>query len=446
MPLVRPLRGIGYALDRYGSEPIPARIRLPDEPPQHPGRVADLTDLVSPPFDVIGPEQRRALLERDPRNAVRLELSAEPEPHAAAAATLASWLADGTLERRPDPTLYYYSHARPEAPNEPSVVGVLARVLLEPFGKGVRAHEHTMGAPKADRLGLLNATHTQLSPILGVYLDGSSRYPNLMGRSWADEWRARDADGVLHMLAVVEADPELTGYLSRQQLFIADGHHRYETALAYQAQVRDDHRRREAAPGALPADWVMMVLINAELEQLEIRATHRLIRGVDERALHGMVAEPGPLFQALPMAPVELTERLRELRGAEEPVFGVLLENGSSYLLIGDVDGVRDRMRREPLSTAVQGLDLSVLHTALLRDRLGLEPGEAGKRILYTTDPADALAQVRSGLAQAALLVRAPRLDELAAVATAGDVMPQKATYFYPKLLTGMVFYPLEDE
>ena len=146
------------------------------------------------------------------------------------------------------------------------------------------------------------------------------------------------------------------------------------------------------------------------------------------------------------MAPEEVTERLGELRGAEEPVFGVLLDDGSSYVLIGDRDGVRDRMRREPLSTVVQRLDLSVLHSALLRDQLGLEPGEAGKRILYTTDPADALAQVRSGQSQAAFLVRAPRLDELAAVATAGDVMPEKATYFYPKLLTGMAFYPLEDE
>ena len=196
MPLVRPFRGIGYALDRYGSDRIPARISLPEEPAVHPGRVADLTDLVSPPFDVISPDQRRALLERDPHNAVRLELPAEPDPHAAAATALTAWLADGILERRSDPALYYYGHARPEIPDDPSVAGVLARVLLEPFGNGVRAHEHTMAGPKADRLGLLHATHTQLSPILAVYLDGSSRYANLMSRSWTDDWRARDADGL----------------------------------------------------------------------------------------------------------------------------------------------------------------------------------------------------------------------------------------------------------
>jgi len=446
MPLVRPFRGIGYALDRYGSDRMAARIRLPAELAVHPGRVADLTDLVSPPFDVISPDQRRALLDRDPHNTVRLELSAEADPHAAAATALAAWLADGVLERRSDATLYYYRHAPSEAPDDPSVAGVLARVLLEPFGDAVRAHEHTMAGPKADRLGLLEATHTQLSPILAVYLDGSARYANLMGRPWTDEWRARDADGLLHALAAIEPDEQLTAFLSRQQLFIADGHHRYETALAYQAQVRANASLGHAAPGALPADWVMMVLVNAQLERLEIRATHRLIRGVDEAALQGLISEPGPLFQALPVAPDELTDRLNRLRGAEEPVFGFLPANGSSHLLIGDVDGVRDRMRREPMSAAVQRLDLSVLHRAVLADRLGLEAGDAGKRILYTTDPADALARVRSGEAQAAFLVRASRMDELAAVATAGDVMPEKATYFYPKLLTGMVFYPLEDE
>ena len=446
MPLVRPLRGIGYALDRYGSDRIPTRIRLPEEPAVHQGRVADLTDLVSPPFDVISPDQRRALLQRDPHNAVRLELSDEADPHTAAASALAAMLADGILERRSDPALFYYSHARPEAPDDPSVAGVLARVLLEPFGDGVRAHEHTMAGPKADRLGLLHATHTQFSAILAIYLDGSPRYRHLMSRPWTDEWRARDADRLLHTLAAVEPDDQLTAYLSRQQLYIADGHHRYETALAYQAQVRADPSLREAARGALPSDWVMMVLVNAQLEQLEIRATHRLIRGVDEAALQGLISEPGPLFQAFPVAPEELTDRLHRLRDAEEPAFGMFMGNGGSYLLIGDVDGVRDRMRREPLSTAVQRLDLSVLHSAVLADRLGLEVGEAGKRILYTTDPADALARVQSGDAQAAFLVRASRMDELAAVATAGDVMPEKASYFYPKLLTGMVFYPLEDE
>jgi uncharacterized protein (DUF1015 family) len=175
MPLVRPFRGLGYALDRYGSSETSRRVRLPDDPALHPGRVADLTDLVCPPFDVISPQQRDELLARDAHNAVRLELNPEADPHRAAAETLAAWRRDGTLEERGDASVYYYNHATPAQPDEPTVQGVLARVLLEPWGADVRPHEHTLPGPKRDRLELLRATQTQLSPILAIYFDRSER-------------------------------------------------------------------------------------------------------------------------------------------------------------------------------------------------------------------------------------------------------------------------------
>ncbi len=239
----------------------------------------------------------------------------------------------------------------------------------------------------------------------------------------------------------------MTGYLSRQRLFIADGHHRYETALAYQAEVRADPALATAAPGSLGADWIMMVLVNAELEELQIRATHRLVRGVDPESLRALATGPGP---ALPGD----SRRTRPSRGAPEeadgdetPTFGLVLPGDDGFLLVADADGLRDRMRREPVSTAVQRLDAAALNAAILADRLGLDPvAEAGDRILYTKEPADALARVRSGSAQAAFLMRPTGLDQLAAVAMAGDVMPQKSTYFYPKLLTGLAFYSLEDK
>ena len=157
------------------------------------------------------------------------------------------------------------------------------------------------------------------------------------------------------------------------------------------------------------------------------------------------------LLQAIPFAPEELADRLADLREQPSPVAGLVLggENGGlleGWLLVGDADAVEARMRRERMTAEVGALDLAVLQVAILRDRLGLDAAaDAGERILYTKDPADAVARVRSGEAQAALLVRPTRLDQLAAVAGAGDVMPEKSTYFYPKLLTGMAFYPLED-
>jgi uncharacterized protein (DUF1015 family) len=447
MPLVRPFHGLGYALDRYGSSTIVDEIRLPDEAADHPGRVADLTRVVCPPYDVITHQQRDELLARDPHNAVRLELSPAAEPHAAAWDTLEAWRADGTLERRPEASVYYYNHAMASQPDEPRVQGVLAHVLLEPWGAEVRPHEHTLRGPKQDRLGLLRATRTQLSPILALYFDRGERYRYVMSRAWTDEWRARDEDGLLHQLAAIEPDERLLGYLSRQRLFVADGHHRYETALAYQAEVRSRPENAGAQPGELGADWIAAVLINAEAEELQVLATHRLVRGVDAGALERLAGDAQPLFVARPMPADALPAALDAHERDDVPAFGLVLPDGRGVLLLGDAEAIAERMRSERGSTAVRGLDLAVLHAALLGDRLGLnaEAIASGEHLDYTRRSADALEAVARGAAQAAFLVRPTRLEQLAAVATAGDVMPQKSTYFYPKLLTGMVFNPLED-
>jgi uncharacterized protein (DUF1015 family) len=423
MPEIRPFRGVEYARD------------------------GDLTDLVCPPYDVIGPDEQATLLARHDRNAVRLELPLRPDPHAAAAEALAAWLADGTLARRAEPALYAYRHATPRAPDEATVRGVLARLRLEPFGDGVRAHEHTMPGPKADRLAHLHATRTQVSPILGVYFDRSEAYAEAVGRAGSTAgWHARDGDGLLHAVAALEPDERLGDYLSRQRVYIADGHHRYETALTYQADVRADPRWADAPPGSLAADWIMIVLVNAELEELEVLATHRLILDADADALRAL-KEADPLWQAIPVDPSQLHARLDELRDAEEPVFGLVLPEGDGWLLVGDREGTADRMRRERTSPAVHRLDLAILHASILADRLGIDPGvvAGGGSVAYTRSEADARAAVARGEARAAILVRPTRLDQLAEVASAGEVMPQKSTYFYPKLLTGFVFNPLED-
>jgi uncharacterized protein (DUF1015 family) len=444
MPRVAPFRGLHYSLDRFGGPAVPERVRVADDDDAPPTRVADLTDLACPPYDVIDEAQRRELLERDPHNAVRLELSPEPDPHAGAAKARSAWIEDGTLARRDEPAVYYYRHASAADPDTPTVEGIVARVLLEPWGDGVRPHEHTMPGPKADRLALLRATHTQLSPILSVYFDRSERYHHVMSRAWTDEWRARDGDGLLHQLAATEADDRLIGYLGRQSLFVADGHHRYETALAYQAEVR---ATIDAPPGALGADWIIMQLVNAELADLEIRPTHRLLLSVDADALRDLVAGEDPLWQAVAIAPARLGAVLDEHADDAAPTFGLVLPGDDGHLLVGDPDGLAARLRRESMSHEVRALDLAALHVSVLGDRLGIGPEEVagGTRLAYTRSEADARERVARGEAAAAILVRPTRLEQLAAVAAAGDVMPQKSTYFYPKLLTGMVFNQLDD-
>ncbi|MGH2383764.1 MAG: DUF1015 family protein [Candidatus Limnocylindria bacterium] len=446
MPQVAPFAGLHYSLARFGDAAIPDRVALGDDEEAQPTRIADLTDLACPPYDVIDDAKRTELLERHDRNAVRLEFSAEPDPHGAASSDLAAWIADGTLERRAEPAAYSYRHATESAPDDPTVEGIVVRVLLEPWGSGIRPHEHTMPGPKADRLALLRATRTQLSPILAVYFDRSEGYHHIMTRAWSDEWRARDDDHLIHQLSAMEPDGRLLSYLGRQTLYIADGHHRYETALAYQAEVRADPRRGGAAPGALAADWIMMMLVNAELTELEIRPTHRVLLDADADALRALTIDD-TLFTSIAIAPEALAPALAERRFGDEPVFGLVLPDGDGYLLVGDPDGLADRLRRDRMSDAVRALDLAALHVVVLGDRLGISEADVagGKRLAYTRDEADARDRVATGGATAAILVRPTRLDQLADVAIAGDVMPQKSTYFYPKLLTGMVFNPLED-
>ena len=445
MPRVSAFRGIGYAFDRFGASSIPDRVRIGDGELAVAGRIADLSDIICPPYDVIGDAQRAELLERHPRNAVRLELNPAADPHAAAAETLAAWLADGTLVRGNGPAMYAYRYASPGRSDDPSVAAVLARVLLEPWGDRIRPHEHTMPGPKADRLALLRATRTQLSPILALYFDGSERYGEVMDLAWTEEWRARDADGLLHAVAAVEPSDRLIGYLDEQTLFVADGHHRYETALAYQAEVRSDARYAEAALGALAADWIMVAMVNAEVETLEILPTHRLLVDVPANAL-ARLTEVGSAILATPWHPNELAAELDRRRDDPVPTFGLVLP-GRAFLLVADPGRVAERMAQEPMSPAARGLDLAVLHAAVLDDVLGITPSDvaAGKRLAYTRSATDAIERVTDGTATAAILVRPTRIDQLAAVASAGDVMPQKSTYFYPKLLTGFVFNPLEE-
>jgi len=447
MPRVSPFAGLHYSLARFGGSRVPDRVRIAADEAAPPGRVADLTDVACPPYDVIDDAKRRQLLDRHERNAVRLEYSAEPDPHGSAAAELSAWIGDGTLARRAEPATYAYRHATPAAPDDPTVEGIVVRVLLEPWGEGIRPHEHTMPGPKADSLALLRATRTQLSPILAVYFDAFGRDHDGGADARGDEWRARDDDGLLHQLAVVEPDQRILDHLGRQTLFVADGHHRYETALAYQAEVRAGPRFADARPGELAADWIMMMVVNAETTELAIRPTHRVLLDADAGALRTLAAGGDGLFGAIPVAPDALSAALEERRLAEEPLFGLVLPGGDGYLLVGDRDGLDDRLRRERMSGAVRALDLAALHVAVLQDLLGISAADvaAGERLAYTRDEAEARELVATGEAAAAILVRPTRLDQLADVASTGDVMPQKSTYFYPKLLSGMVFNPLED-
>jgi len=394
-----------------------------------------LSSLVAPPYDVIGAEEREELRGRNPFNVVHLTL---PDSEDEAGSSLAEWRAEGVLVRDAEPACWWLAqeYVGPDGVARRRE-GFVAALRIEPYSKRVvLPHERTHAGPKEGRLRLLRATRTQLEPLFFLWdgtveVDGLGE-PDL--QSGGDSLWRLDAD----------FSEALVDELAEAQLLIADGHHRYETALAYQAEVRADPTQARVPAGELAADWVMMVLVNAELEELRVLPTHRLLRGVDEAALERLARGEVDPWRSSPLTEEEILAVLDE--GDDEPVFGLLLPGKRSFILRIDRVAAAERMRRERVSTTVAKLDLAVLHAALLDDVLTVSTADvaAGERLTYTRSAAEARSAVESGDVQAAILVRPTSLEEIAAVASAGDVMPQKSTYFYPKLLTGMAFNPVE--
>ena len=324
----------------------------------------DLEDVVAPPYDVISPEQRVEYLAHSPYNVVHLTL---PDSEEQAACDLAAWKDEGILVREPEPAYWWLSQDYVGPDGVPRRRGgFVASLRAEPYEAGVvLPHERTHAGPKEGRLRLLDATRTQLEPLFFLWdgtidVDGLGEPDLAIGGDRL--WRLDPAFG-----------DALTEELADAQLLIADGHHRYETTLAF---------------GESP--WVLAVIVPTDQEGLTIFPTHRVARSVN-----GIVGTS------------------IDRPGAELP--GVVLYRDRRYELL---EG--------------EGLDPEIV------DRLGPEG------VTYTPHRAEAEAAVDRGEAEAAFLLRPTRLEDVWAVARSGDVMPQKSTFFYPKLTSGLLFHPID--
>jgi uncharacterized protein (DUF1015 family) len=424
MPDVRPFRAL-----RYSSDEVP-----------------DLATVVSPPYDVVSPERRAALLARDPRNVIAVELPEstpgdEPEDrYRQAARTLAGWRSSGVLRKDPRPSWYVLEQAYrvPETGEERSQRGFLGLVRLVPYGgtAGVLRHERTLDAPREDRYRLLRATGANTSPIVGLYEDPSGVAATALGAIAARPPSAElvDDEGVQHRLWVVPADDpdvaELPGPAAAGPIVIADGHHRYETALRY----RDERHMTRSCEEDPPFDWAMMLFLSTA-ERLTILPTHRLLRGLSAEEVGSIPARVGTLFE------VEATDAAGFERGVERGTLGLATTSGCWTM-------EPKALSSEPPSgdggSAVDVLDVAVLGRAL--DRLwGIDAGAvAAGRLAYTTSASEALASVDQRRADAAFLLAPTPVDDVVEVARRGEVMPQKSTHFYPKALAGLVLNPHE--
>jgi uncharacterized protein (DUF1015 family) len=374
-----------------------------------PARVGDLAAVTSPPYDVILPHEQDRLHRASPYNIALVDLGAEvtgapEEKYTRAARLLRTWREEDILPATGRPSVYPYEMRFAYRGVQRAVRGILLQVELEPWGGAILPHEETMASPVEDRLRLLKATTADLSPIYAV-VGGPSPPQGDLIRSAVERRPARelvDEEGVAHRLWIEAMPPELPQWYRDQTLLIADGHHRYETALVYREEMR-------AARGPGPWDAVMMLVVDASSEEPPVLPIHRLVRA-----------------EQLPDLPGERVRGLEEVLARlvdDDLRFGAAVrEDGGLLHLVGRLDG--------DVPT------VSALHRSLL-DGLSIQ------ELRFVQDAALAEAAVRNGEADLALFLPPARVENVRAVVAAGGRLPRKSTYFWPKPRTGMVIRPL---
>ncbi|MCI0340875.1 MAG: aminotransferase class V-fold PLP-dependent enzyme [Planctomycetales bacterium] len=423
-------------------------------------KVPDLSAVVTQPYDKISPALQDAYHARSPWNWVRIVLGrAEPgdgperNVYTRARDAADAWLREGVLVRRETPAIYATTvdYAAPGG-RRLRRLGFVALADLVEYGVALRPHEKTLAGPKADRLNLLRAVRGHFESIFFLYADPQGTAARALAAATArpPDLAARDDDGCEHRVWAV-SDPlavaALQGAVSAGPVVIADGHHRYETALNYSREI--GRREVGGAKGTVieTPDRVLGTFVPLSDPGLTILATHRTVRGVVPERLEALPARVAPPFQVaeLPGSPRDPAPALDALaRLASEGRRGTVMVRAGdkkARLLALPAGADPASLVPGPRASAWKRLDVTVLHGLLLEPHLGIGAAvlEKGETVGYHRDPAEALAAVSGGKAQAAFLLNPTRIEEVEACSAAGETMPQKSTDFYPKLLSGLV-------
>jgi uncharacterized protein (DUF1015 family) len=432
--------------------------------------IGNLSKVLAPPYDVISPELQASLYERHANNVVRLILNKEEEgddnfsnKYSRAANHLRTWRSDGILIEDNQPSIYLYEQEfRLPSGEVKKRRGFFALVKLEDYRTGeIKAHEQTFAGPKADRLKLIRSTHANLSSIFVIYNDSANAVADVCAermeqKAWEE---VTDDDGVIHRLWVVQKKEfimKLRELLKDRRLFIADGHHRYETALNFRNEMREETGK---ADGKQPFDYMMMYLTNAEQEGLVILPTHRALTRtlMAEVDLDASLKELRDSFDIteekvdLAKGEAEAARLLQKVEklGADRTAFGMLTSGGKYYMLrlkkkvdpveLIDADDVPDQVKK---------LDVSILHHYIINQvfvgnpEFELEDDEC----FYVRDAARLLDLLKSKKASLAFIMNATPMEQVLEIVSAGIKMPHKATYFHPKIISGLVLRNMDCE
>ena len=416
-------------------------------------------EVMTQPYDKITPAMQDQYYADSPYNLVRVILG-KPQSndngienvYTRAAACLRQWQAEGILKRDAEPSLYVYVQ-RFKVPGDSGGVeierrGFIALGRVEDYDrKVVYRHEQTLSKPKADRLNLLQTTQAHCEQIFMLYSDPADEIAKLLKQDAPPAIELRDEYGVLHQLWKV-SDPATVAAakakMTDKKLIIADGHHRYETALNYRNQMRQQINGKGDADA--PYERVVITFVNMDSPGLVILPTHRVVFGLENFSIFEMVAELRDYFEVEDIGEVsDVGAAVQRLREAGKDGTALLAVTAHSAFLLRARKDVQPA-RLKDLSPAQRGLDVVQLHKTILEEILGMseEDIRAQKHLKYVRDAAEAVEEVKTGSAQVTFLMNPVRIEQMRDIAFAGEVMPQKSTDFYPKMLSGLTIYSVE--
>lgn len=422
----------------------------------NPCAVPDLSVVMTPPYDVIGAEQRQGYLASHAHNMIHLILGAE-EAHdtdddnrfTRAAASFRQWCRDGILVREAQPVLYLYQQDFVIDATPMTRRGFIGRVRLEDYqAQVIFPHETTLAGPKTELLRLWQACRANLSPVFAVYRDAAHTLDAVVApvlaqppqREVAHWGEGRHRLWVLNNPAVIASVQQL---LRAKPLVIADGHHRYETALALRDRMRQQHPQADATA---PYEYVMLYCANVYDPGLVVFPTHRLVQHLPLPEIETLRQRLGDWVrveieqrqtESLEQWQQRLAVRLRAQQGPDS-VFALYAGGNRGYVLTVPAAAARQRVRAADASDAWKQLDVSVLHYALLPALQALAPGSQ-PTVTYAGVGDDVLPAVARGAYDLAVMMRPTSVEQMMAVAMGGERMPPKSTFFYPKLPTGLV-------
>jgi uncharacterized protein (DUF1015 family) len=405
--------------------------------------VAELKPYVAPPYDVIPPPEREKL-RQFPHNITHLTL---PDSYDRAAQLWRKWQKEGILRADPSPAMYLLEQvfAHPATAETLRRLALVCLMALEEYDAGVvLPHENTQAQAKEDRLQLLRATEAHLEPIYGLVEGDLFPVLESLARTAPVVAEVEYTDG-LHRLRRIEDTAvleELTARVAPARVWIADGHHRYETCLLYRRERRDAEGN---PPGLQPYDWLMIALTPLEDPGVVILPTHRVIPQASEQVLERL---PGYLTQWFEVQPCSAQEVVHALRaGASRRGFAVVMRGAKAFTAWLREGIPPEALVPEPYGATTRRLDVTLLQAVVLQPLLGITHRhlERAEGIRYTRDEGEAIQWVLRGEGAMAFLLNPPTVQEVREVALAGEKMPPKSTYFYPKLLSGLVMRGLSE-